>query len=256
MSPDGETNFPDLATYFPDFRAMQTTHPFTCTLATCARKSEGFSSMQERDEHELSHKPRIMCSEASCPFATTIGFATKAQLNRHVKKYHKTGPLLIPAFPRPRLERSVSDVIETISPARQPGRIQALRTAFQAQYPEISASSSPPPPPSPPWTPSKLSQLNSPNITENQFASFNHPPPPPPWNPPAQLSPTNSRNMTENQIMLSTYPPPPDGLGTLANNQSALFSNPPRLSPPYMSPFLPSSTHEADILPLPSPRYN
>jgi hypothetical protein len=110
ISPGGETNFPDLATFFPDFRAMQTARPFICTFANCPRKSEGFPSIQERDAHEHSHRPRIMCGEASCQFATAIGFASKAQLNRHTKKYHQVGPRSIPTFPQPRLEkRSASD---------------------------------------------------------------------------------------------------------------------------------------------------
>jgi hypothetical protein len=110
ISPDGETRFPDLATFFPDFRAMQTARPFICTFARCPRNSEGFPSIQERDAHEHSHRPRIMCGEASCQFATAIGFASRAQLNRHTKKYHQAGPRSIPAFPQPRLKRwSASD---------------------------------------------------------------------------------------------------------------------------------------------------
>jgi hypothetical protein len=110
ISPDGETNFPDLAIFFPDFRAMQTARPFVCTFAKCPRKSDGFPSIQERDAHEHSHRPRIMCGEASCQFATAIGFASKAQLNRHIKKYHQVGPRSIPTFPQPRLgKRPASD---------------------------------------------------------------------------------------------------------------------------------------------------
>lgn len=108
MSPEGERSYPDLAAFFADFRAMQTLRPFTCTFSTCPRRSEGFSSIEERDEHERFHRPRIMCSETSCQFHKNIGFSNKAQLNRHMRKYHREGAPSIPAFPRPRLNRSTT----------------------------------------------------------------------------------------------------------------------------------------------------
>ncbi|TGO32628.1 hypothetical protein BHYA_0301g00120 [Botrytis hyacinthi] len=88
---------------------------FICRYVNCVRNVDGFETSSQRDKHESHHQRRYQCAHLSCAYFT-IGFVTRALLNKHNKKYHslatneelpslakilapKTEPLLANEFP-------------------------------------------------------------------------------------------------------------------------------------------------------------
>jgi hypothetical protein len=60
---------------------------FTCRYAHFERASDGFGSHQEREKHEAQHRREYRCATPTCAYSE-MGFASRAQLNRHTRKYH------------------------------------------------------------------------------------------------------------------------------------------------------------------------
>lgn len=61
---------------------------FVCRILRCPFSTDGFSTSQQRDNHELQHRPKLRCGNANC---FSMGFTTRSQLNRHIEKYHPVG---------------------------------------------------------------------------------------------------------------------------------------------------------------------
>jgi len=70
-----------------DFRDTYGHSAFTCRYAHCERASDGFGSHQEREKHEAQHRREYCCATPACAYSE-MGFASRAQLNRHTRKYH------------------------------------------------------------------------------------------------------------------------------------------------------------------------
>jgi hypothetical protein len=61
--------------------------PFLCRYSSCTNVLRGFSSTQKRDFHEATHIRSFKCNDEKCDFFT-VGFPTKAALQRHDEIYH------------------------------------------------------------------------------------------------------------------------------------------------------------------------
>lgn len=72
------------------FRDTYRDSAFTCRYPHCERASDGFGSHPERDKHEGQHRRDYRCYTPACAYSE-LGFATRAQLNRHNRKYHTQG---------------------------------------------------------------------------------------------------------------------------------------------------------------------
>jgi hypothetical protein len=70
-----------------DFRDRHSDTAFPCQYRYCSKYSSGFHTAQERETHELSHRPRIRCPIASCEFHV-LGFSSQQCLERHNLQYH------------------------------------------------------------------------------------------------------------------------------------------------------------------------
>jgi hypothetical protein len=68
------------------FRKVYGESEFTCRFE-CPRRSDGFSSLEKRDEHEKTHTKPFRCADPSCEFFDR-GFASKTGLQKHNRKYH------------------------------------------------------------------------------------------------------------------------------------------------------------------------
>jgi hypothetical protein len=68
------------------FRKVYGESEFTCRFE-CPRRSDGFSSLEKRDEHENTHTKPFRCADSSCGFFDR-GFASKTGLQKHNRKYH------------------------------------------------------------------------------------------------------------------------------------------------------------------------
>lgn len=60
---------------------------FICRYVNCIHNIGGFETSSQRDQHESHHQRRYQCLHSSCAYFT-IGFVTRALLNKHNKKYH------------------------------------------------------------------------------------------------------------------------------------------------------------------------
>lgn len=60
---------------------------FKCDRLNCQFYHQGFASLSERKHHIDRHDRAYACTSEGCPYAT-IGFVTKAELNKHVFKDH------------------------------------------------------------------------------------------------------------------------------------------------------------------------
>jgi DNA-directed RNA polymerase subunit RPC12/RpoP len=62
-------------------------HLFKCPRFSCKYFTEGFSTSDEREKHVERHERPARCTDEHCR-GSKIGFATKAQLERHLKENH------------------------------------------------------------------------------------------------------------------------------------------------------------------------
>lgn len=62
-------------------------HRFRCPRFSCKYFTEGFSTPEEREKHVERHERPARCTDEHCR-GSKIGFATKAQLERHLKENH------------------------------------------------------------------------------------------------------------------------------------------------------------------------
>ncbi|KAF8441250.1 hypothetical protein BGX38DRAFT_1134072 [Terfezia claveryi] len=78
------------------------TRCFKCRQEDCAYFSDGFSTEQERDQHQEKHNRDFFCPEPGCGMAS-ISYGSAKTLKTHIDRYHQ--PLVLgpnfPAQPRP-----------------------------------------------------------------------------------------------------------------------------------------------------------
>lgn len=69
------------------FRNMYGESEFTCRFHDCPFHSDGFESVQKRNDHEMSHVKSLRCAVPTCDFFAR-GFASRTGLLKHNRKYH------------------------------------------------------------------------------------------------------------------------------------------------------------------------
>ena len=69
------------------FKARHGHAPYPCRRAQCERSLVGFSTIEERAEHERNHMSKLYCSDSKCEFAQ-LGFSSRLALSRHIRTYH------------------------------------------------------------------------------------------------------------------------------------------------------------------------
>lgn len=68
-----------------EFRVSHSSGSYLCSYQGCPRASQGFSSLELRQQHEESHAPRFQCSNPACGFWKC---SSEAALRKHTTKYH------------------------------------------------------------------------------------------------------------------------------------------------------------------------
>ncbi|CAN9204194.1 unnamed protein product [Alternaria alternata] len=68
-------------------RAMYGSNLFKCPRFSCNYFTDGFSTLEEREKHVERHERPARCTDEHCR-GSQIGFATPAQLDRHLKENH------------------------------------------------------------------------------------------------------------------------------------------------------------------------
>jgi hypothetical protein len=122
------------------FRKVYGESEFTCRFHDCPYHSDGFRSINDRNEHERSHMKTLRCADPTCEYFAR-GFTSKTGLQKHNRRYHPTPEEVeLPAF-------------EPLEPAAPPSPI----VLPPAPLPRIPT----PPPLDPPPT-TWSSQLSSP----------------------------------------------------------------------------------------------
>ena len=58
---------------------------YLCSYQGCPRASQGFNSVELRQQHEENHAPRFQCSSPACGFWKC---SSEAALRKHTAKYH------------------------------------------------------------------------------------------------------------------------------------------------------------------------
>ncbi|KIW21374.1 hypothetical protein PV08_01954 [Exophiala spinifera] len=71
------------------FRKVYGESEFTCRFHECPYHSDGFQSIQDRNQHEQTHMKTLRCADPSCEFFAR-GFTSKTGLQKHNRKYHPT----------------------------------------------------------------------------------------------------------------------------------------------------------------------
>ena len=68
-----------------EFRVSHSSGSYLCSYQGCPRASQGFSSVELRQQHEENHAPRFQCSRPACGFWKC---SSEAALRKHTAKYH------------------------------------------------------------------------------------------------------------------------------------------------------------------------
>ena len=68
-----------------EFRVGHSLGSYLCSYEGCPRASQGFSSLELRQQHQESHEPRFQCSNPACGFWKC---SSEAALRKHTTKYH------------------------------------------------------------------------------------------------------------------------------------------------------------------------
>ncbi|EXJ84684.1 hypothetical protein A1O3_05354 [Capronia epimyces CBS 606.96] len=88
-----------------EFRKVYGESEFTCRFHDCPFHSDGFHTIQARNDHELSHVKTLRCADPTCEFFAR-GFSSKTGLLKHNRKYHPSPdeaqlPDFVPIHVRP-----------------------------------------------------------------------------------------------------------------------------------------------------------
>ena len=68
-----------------EYRLRHSSGSYLCSYQGCPRASQGFSSVELRQQHEENHAPRFQCSSPACGFWKC---SSEAALRKHTAKYH------------------------------------------------------------------------------------------------------------------------------------------------------------------------
>ena len=68
-----------------EFKESHSSGSYLCSYQGCPRASQGFSSLELRQQHEESHAPRFQCPNPACGFWKC---SSEAALRKHTAKYH------------------------------------------------------------------------------------------------------------------------------------------------------------------------
>lgn len=86
---------------------------FKCPVINCTRFYQGFATRPQRDKHVGQHERAHKCTHEGCDYKE-LGFATEAELRRHVELCHQYLPEE-PTFPkvqRVNLAKALNDAID------------------------------------------------------------------------------------------------------------------------------------------------
>jgi hypothetical protein len=85
-------------TIIEDLKIKYGTNLFRCPRFSCKHFTKGFSTADEREKHVERHERPARCTDEHCR-GSKIGFATQAQLERHLKENHPDVTELDHVFP-------------------------------------------------------------------------------------------------------------------------------------------------------------
>jgi hypothetical protein len=91
-------------------------HLFKCPRFSCRYFTEGFLTLDEREKHVERHERPARCTDEHCR-GSKIGFATKAQLERHLKENHPDAAERRHNFPT---EEEISESVRENEPEPEP----------------------------------------------------------------------------------------------------------------------------------------
>lgn len=86
--------------------------PFKCSVLSCSRFQDGFTSKESRDRHQATHQDRFKCPFKGCDYSV-LGFTKNYELSKHLLE-HKSLPE-IAVFPKVQsfsLRKSLEDAID------------------------------------------------------------------------------------------------------------------------------------------------
>ncbi|KAL8303462.1 hypothetical protein RB597_005051 [Gaeumannomyces tritici] len=81
---------------------------FKCSKVYCPRFYDGFESKRDRDEHQGRHDPVFFCDHGGC-YRAKFGFASEADLRRHMLQEHRIDNFPDVPKPEPDYERREDD---------------------------------------------------------------------------------------------------------------------------------------------------
>jgi hypothetical protein len=116
------------------FRDAYGDSAFTCRYPHCGRAADGFRVLQEREKHEAQHRRQYRCDTPMCTYSE-MGFATRAQLNQHTRKYH----------PQVYDETSLANEVRALK-KRRLAEQRVREEAMKRKFVEPTAKLKPPPP--------------------------------------------------------------------------------------------------------------
>ena len=69
------------------FIVRQSSSAFLCRHRNCSRAAQGFRTLELREKHEESHRPRFQCAHALCGFFGAT-YDSQAAMKKHAAQYH------------------------------------------------------------------------------------------------------------------------------------------------------------------------
>ena len=69
------------------FIVRQSSGAFLCRHRNCSRAAQGFRTLELREKHEESHRPRFQCAHAPCGFFGAT-YNSRAAMKQHAAQYH------------------------------------------------------------------------------------------------------------------------------------------------------------------------
>lgn len=112
-------------------RNMYGSNLFKCPRFSCRYFTDGFSTLEEREKHVERHERPARCTDEHCR-GSQIGFATQAQLDRHLKENHPDTTERHHNFPT---DEEIVDSMREISPEPEPAIEDESQFVQQSEQP-------------------------------------------------------------------------------------------------------------------------